>query len=87
MRRSSPIATWTSSSTVNEAIKHNVYQWDRVDKNNDVYKGGWAGQGLLFNPTRDLVVVYVGYMKDDKASEMSVLTPLRKILDSLYGGD
>ncbi|MCH8142873.1 MAG: serine hydrolase, partial [Proteobacteria bacterium] len=68
-------------------IKHNVYQWDRVYKNNDVYKGGWAGQGLLFNPTRDLVVVYVGYMKDDKASEMSVLTPLRKILDSLYGGD
>ncbi len=75
------------SGGVNEAIKHNVYQWDRVYKNNDVYKGGWAGQGLLFNPTRDLVVVYVGYMKDDKASEMSVLTPLRKILDSLYGGD
>ncbi len=75
------------SRGVNEAIKHNVYQWDRVYKNNDVYKGGWAGQGLLFNPDRDLVVVYVGYMKDDKASEMSVLTPLRKILDSLYGGD
>ena len=34
-----------------------------------------------------LVVVYVGYMKDDQASEMSVLTPLREILDSLYGGD
>ena len=69
----------------NETIKHNVYQWDRVFKNNDVYKGGWAGQGLMFNPDRDLVVVYVGYMKDDTASEMSVLTPLRKILDELYG--
>ncbi|MCZ6855399.1 MAG: hypothetical protein O7G86_15920, partial [Gammaproteobacteria bacterium] len=75
------------SSRVDPAIKHNVYQWDRVFKNNDVYKGGWAGQGLLFNPDRDLVAVYVGYMKDDASSEMSVLPPLRKILNALYGKD
>ncbi len=74
------------STGVNQAIRHNVYQWDRVYKNNDVYKGGWAGQGLLINPERDLVAVYVGYMKDDESSEMSVLAPLRTILDSLYGG-
>ncbi len=72
---------------MNQEVKHNVYQWDRVYRNNDVYKGGWAGQGLLFNPARDLVAVYVGYLKNDKASEMSVLPPLRKILDSLYGGN
>lgn len=71
----------------NPTIKHNVYQWDRVFKNNDVFKGGWAGQGLLFNPDRDLVAVYVGYMKDDESSEMSVLAPIRMILNALYGKD
>jgi CubicO group peptidase (beta-lactamase class C family) len=66
-------------------VKHNVYQWDRVFVNNDLYKGGWAGQGLLVNPDRDLVAVWVGYSKDDSSSEMAPLQPLRKMLETLFG--
>jgi CubicO group peptidase (beta-lactamase class C family) len=66
-------------------VKHNVYQWDRVFTNNDVYKGGWAGQGLLVNPDRDLVAVYVGYSKDDTNSEMGALRPLRQVLEAVFG--
>ncbi len=65
-------------------IKHNVYQWDLVYKNNDIYKGGWAGQGLLINPERDLVAVYVGYAKDDQFSELPVLPRLRAVLNGFY---
>jgi len=70
---------WTSDDT-----KHNVYQWDRVFKNNDIYKGGWGGQGLLVNPDRDLVAVYTGYFKKDQ-SEVRLLGLLRTVLDELYG--
>ncbi len=66
-------------------VKHNVYQWDRVFTNNDIYKGGWAGQGLLVNPDRDLVAVYVGYSKDDTNSEMGALRPLRQVLEAVFG--
>ena len=65
-------------------VKHNVYQWDLVYKNNDVYKGGWAGQGLLINPDRDLVAVYVGYAKDDQFSQLPVLPRLRTVLNNIY---
>lgn len=65
-------------------IKHNVYQWDLVYENNDIYKGGWAGQGLLINPDRDLVAVYVGYAKDDQFSQLSVLPRLRAVLKGVY---
>ena len=66
-------------------IRYNVYQWDRVFKNNDIYKGGWAGQGLLINPDRDVVAVYLGYAKDDSFSEVDILPRLRQVLDGLYG--
>ena len=69
---------WTSADT-----KHNVYQWDKVFKNNDIYKGGWGGQGLLVNPDRDLVAVYTGYFKKDQ-SEVRLLGILRTLLDELY---
>ena len=67
-----------------DQVKHNVYQWDLVYKNNDVYKGGWAGQGLLINPDKDIVAVYLGYAKDDEFSSSGVLPRLRKVLNSLY---
>jgi hypothetical protein len=70
---------WTSADT-----KHNVYQWDKVFKNNDIYKGGWGGQGLLVNPDRDLVAVYTGYFKKDQ-SEVRLLGMLRTLLDEFYG--
>ena len=65
-------------------IKHNVYQWDSVFRNNDMYKGGWGGQGLLVNPERDLVAVYTGYFKKDQ-SEVRLLRVLRTVLEELYG--
>jgi CubicO group peptidase (beta-lactamase class C family) len=66
-------------------IRHNVYQWDLVWDNGDFLKGGWAGQGLLINPGRDLVAVYTGYFKDDAHSEVELLPILRTVLDSIYG--
>jgi hypothetical protein len=69
---------------IDKEFKHNSYQWDVIYKNNDIYKAGWAGQGLLINPDKDLVAVYLGYMKDDKSSEEKVLAKIREILKSLY---
>ncbi len=65
-------------------VKHNVYQWDLVFTNNDLFKGGWAGQGLLVNPDRDLVAVYAGYFNDDQ-SELDVLPRLRQVLNGVFG--
>jgi len=65
-------------------VKHNVYQWDLVFTNNDLFKGGWAGQGLLVNPDRDLVAVYAGYFNDDQ-SEPEVLPRLRQALNGVFG--
>ncbi len=65
--------------------RHNVYQWDVVFDNDDVYKGGWGGQGLLINPERDYVAAYTGYFKDRAHSEMSPLPVLRDVLDGVFG--
>jgi CubicO group peptidase (beta-lactamase class C family) len=67
-----------------DIVKHNVYQWDLVFTNNDLFKGGWAGQGLLVNPDRDLVAVYAGYFNDDQ-SELEVLPRLRQVLNGVFG--
>ncbi len=64
--------------------KYPAYQWDQIYQNNDFYKGGWAGQGLLVNPDRDTVVVYTGYFKEDQ-SEVDMLPILRDMMNSLYG--
>ncbi len=65
-------------------IKHNVYQWDAIYANDDFYKGGWAGQGLLVNPSRDLVAVFTGYFKDDEYSEMALEPVLFEMLNSVF---
>ncbi len=31
-------------------VKHNIYQWDAVFRDGTLFKGGWAGQGLIINP-------------------------------------
>ena len=78
-------ARWGASDGVkNGVVKHNVYQWDLVFSNNDIFKGGWAGQGLLVNPDRDLVAVYVGYYNDDQ-SELEILPRLRQVLNGVFG--
>jgi CubicO group peptidase (beta-lactamase class C family) len=68
----------------NGSVRHNVYQWDLVFANNDIFKGGWAGQGLLVNPVRDLVAVWVGHFNEDQ-SELEVLPRLRAVLDGVFG--
>jgi CubicO group peptidase (beta-lactamase class C family) len=67
-------------------VRHNVYQWDVVFDNDDFYKGGWAGQGLLINPDRDYVAVYAGYFKDAEHSETDLLPILREVLEGVFGG-
>jgi hypothetical protein len=69
---------------VPENIKWNVYQWDQVFTNNDIFKGGWAGQGLLINPDRDLVAVWVGY---DAGTEgvTGAFGAVREVLEGVFG--
>ena len=64
-----------------------MYQWDSVYDNDDFFKGGWAGQGLLINPTRDLVAVWTGYKKNDQhdASEMRGI--IRELLNHVFDGN
>jgi len=66
-------------------VRHNVYQWDLVFDNNDFYKGGWAGQGLLINADRDYVAAYAGYFKDAEHSEVELLPVLRAVLEGVFG--
>ena len=73
-----------SELTSNAKIKHNIYQWDEIYHNGDYYKGGWAGQGLMVNPQRDLVAVFVSYLKKDE-SEMRLAPVVLTMLDSIYG--
>ena len=73
---------WEKYTHEADQVLHNTWQWDLVWKNGDVYKGGWAGQGLLINPKRDLVAVYTGYFKED-FSELPILPRLREVLKGM----
>ena len=67
-------------------VRHNVYQWDLVFTNDDVYKGGWAGQGLLVNPVRDVVAVWVGYAAAESDPDTYPMLPrVRAVLDGVFG--
>ena len=66
-------------------VKHNVYQWDEIYTNDTFYKGGWAGQGLAVNPTRDTVAVFTSYFKDDEYSEVRLEPVLFEVLDGVFG--
>ena len=66
-------------------VKHNVYQWDAVYENDDFFKGGWAGQGLLINPTRDIVAVWTGYKKNDGHDAREMRTLVREVLNNVFG--
>lgn len=69
---------------VKDDRKYPVYQWDAIYPNNDFFKGGWAGQGLIVNPDLDTVVVYTGYYKEDE-SEMDMFPILRNLMKNIYG--
>ena len=66
-------------------FKHNVYQWDAVLEDGTMYKGGWAGQGLIVNPNWDVVAVFTGYFKDDNYSEEPFLPHILKAIKEVYG--
>ena len=66
-----------------EDVRFNVYQWDTVYTNDDLFKGGWAGQGLLINPTRDLVAVWTGYYDAD-GNNIDLLPMVREIFSGAF---
>ena len=47
-----------------------------MTKDGTIFKGGWAGQGLMINPLMAVVIVYTGFYKDDQMSEV----PLQPIM-------
>lgn len=63
---------------------HNIYQWDYVHSDGTLYKGGWAGQGLIVNPELDLVAVYASYFKDDY-SEVDLTAKVFEALHGVFG--
>ena len=65
-------------------FSHSIYQWDAIYNNGDIFKGGWAGQGLLINPKKDLVAVFTGYSIDAEQSQPSLLPVLRKVLRQVF---
>jgi CubicO group peptidase (beta-lactamase class C family) len=65
-------------------IKHNIYQWDQVYDNDDFFKGGWAGQGLLINPTRDIVAVFTGYKRNEAHHALEIRKILREVLNGIF---
>ena len=58
-----------NADLVREDGSYNIYQWDYVDKQGFLYKGGWGGQGFLVNPLLDLVVVFTSYFKEDYSQQ------------------
>ena len=72
-----------SSRKIPKNFRHNVYQWDMVYQSNDIYKGGWAGQGLIVNPVKDYVVVWNSYFKDKEESEIKLTPIIHQVLHSI----
>ncbi len=64
---------------------HNIYQWDYVDGESFMFKGGWGGQGLIVNPKLDLVAVYTSYFKEDY-SQKNLRPVVFDVLRGVYGG-
>ena len=63
---------------------HNIYQWDYIDSEGFMFKGGWGGQGLIVNPKLDLVAVYTSYFKEDY-SQQSLRPVVFDVLRGVYG--
>ena len=76
---------YNNPQKIPKEFRHNVYQWDMVYQNNDIYKGGWAGQGLIVNPTKDYVAVWNSYFKDNQESETKLMPIIRQVLSSIEG--
>ena len=70
---------------INSGVKYNLYQWDAIHRNGTLYKGGWAGQGLIINPSWDVVAVFTSYYKDDAQSEIPLTPVMFQLLNTVYG--
>ena len=70
---------------IQEDGSHNSYQWDYIDSDGFMVKGGWGGQALVINPILDIVAVYTSYFKSDY-SQQSLRTPLLNVLRQTYLG-
>ena len=68
-----------------EGVKHNTYQWDFVLQDGTLYKGGWAGQGIMVNPAHDYVFVWNSYFKDNDESETKLTPIMFHLAKSLIG--
>ena len=73
------------SANMPDDLRHNIYQWDAVYENGDFFKGGWAGQGLLINPSRDIVAVWTGYKRDSEHDAREMRMIVREVLNTVYG--
>ena len=72
-----------NDNLVRSDASHNAYQWDYIDKDGFMIKGGWGGQALVVNPKLDIVAVYTSYYKSDY-SQYDLREPLLKILRGIY---
>ena len=79
----SELIRYDRSRKIPKEFRHNVYQWDMVYQSNDIYKGGWAGQGLIVNPIKDYVVVWNSYFKDKEESEIKLTPIIHQVLHSI----
>ena len=79
----SELIRYDSSRKIPKEFRHNVYQWDMVYQSNDIYKGGWAGQGLIVNPIKDYVVVWNSYFKNKEESEIKLTPIIHQVLHSI----
>ena len=79
----SELIRYDGSRKIPKEFRHNVYQWDMVYQSNDIYKGGWAGQGLIVNPIKDYVVVWNSYFKDKEESEIKLTPIIHQVLHSI----
>ena len=68
---------------IREDGSHNSYQWDYIDSDGFMVKGGWGGQALIINPILDIVAVYTSYFKNDY-SQQSLRMPLLNVLRQIY---
>lgn len=68
---------------IQEDGSHNSYQWDYIDSDGFMVKGGWGGQALIINPILDIVAVYTSYFKNDY-SQQGLRMPLLNVLRQTY---
>ena len=65
----------------NDAPSHAAWQWDMIWPDGAMFKGGYSGQGIFVDPSRDVVVAWYG--TDSTSGEAhSLLTVVRQLTTS-----